>query len=175
MWQYTLCTKLGGWDLIKLHWHHTRHALQPFDVACFKPFNTTWFKAYKDAWTWVNKGKGVRKKGSSTMNVFSFQENTLSIEHVEGVEDYWNMVAWSKMLWHARCSPINIFWLPGDTQGLSDIWRLKTTNETHMELMLKNPFFPCSYISGFLTLHWTPIWTTWWVLIEELFINYDDR
>jgi hypothetical protein len=37
---------------------------------------------------WVNKGKGVRKKGSSTMNVFNFQKNTLSIEHMEGVEEY---------------------------------------------------------------------------------------
>jgi len=33
-------------DLITLS-SHMSHALQPFDVACFKPFKIT-FKAYKD-------------------------------------------------------------------------------------------------------------------------------
>jgi hypothetical protein len=41
----------------------------------------------------------------------------------------------------------------GGTQGLSDIWRLETTNETQMELMWKKPLFPWSYISGFLILY----------------------
>jgi hypothetical protein len=109
------------------------------------------------------------------MNVFSFQKNTLSIEHMEGVEEYWNMVAWSKCYgvqdvahliissyhnpftklsachYYVKIKGKSSELQEGGTQGLSDIWRLETTNETHMKLMLKNPLFPCSYIKGFLT------------------------
>jgi len=37
------------------------HALQPLDVACFKPFKIA-FKAYRDVWTLTNKVKWVEKE-----------------------------------------------------------------------------------------------------------------
>lgn len=40
---------------------HTSHALQPFDVACFKPFKIT-FRTYRSIWTLANKGKGASKE-----------------------------------------------------------------------------------------------------------------
>jgi hypothetical protein len=40
---------------------HTSHALQPFEVACFKPFKIS-FRIYKNIWTLVNKGKGASKE-----------------------------------------------------------------------------------------------------------------
>ena len=40
---------------------HTSHALQPLDVAVFKPFKTA-FKAYMDVWTMNYKGIVSRKK-----------------------------------------------------------------------------------------------------------------
>ncbi len=85
------------------------------------------------------------------MNVFSFQKNTLSIEHMQGVEEYWNMVAWSKCYgmqdvaqliissyhdpftkpcachYYAKVKGKSNELQEGGTQGLSDIWRLETT------------------------------------------------
>ncbi len=43
-------------DLITLP-SHTSQALQPLDVACFKPFKTA-FKVHRDVWTLINKGVG---------------------------------------------------------------------------------------------------------------------
>jgi hypothetical protein len=40
---------------------HTNHTLQPLNFACFKLFKMS-FKAYRNVWTLVNKGKGVRKE-----------------------------------------------------------------------------------------------------------------
>jgi hypothetical protein len=40
---------------------HTNHTLQPLNFACFKPFKMA-FKAYRNVWTLINKGKGVRKE-----------------------------------------------------------------------------------------------------------------
>jgi len=97
------------------------------------------------------------------MNVFIFQKNTLSIEHMEGVEEYWNMVAWSKCYgmqdvahliissyhnpftklsachYYVKIKGKSSELQEGGTQGLSDIWRLETTNETHMKLIVKKP------------------------------------
>jgi hypothetical protein len=40
---------------------HCSHAMQPLDVAVFKPFKGT-FHVYRDAWTLNNRGKGARKE-----------------------------------------------------------------------------------------------------------------
>jgi hypothetical protein len=40
---------------------HTSHALQPLDVACFKPFKIA-FRAYRDIWTIANKGQQCKKE-----------------------------------------------------------------------------------------------------------------
>ena len=39
---------------------HTSHALQPLDVACFKPFKTV-FRAYRDKYMMDNHGGKVEK------------------------------------------------------------------------------------------------------------------
>ena len=40
---------------------HTNHALQPLDVACFRPFKCA-FRKQRDAWTVLNKNKKVGKQ-----------------------------------------------------------------------------------------------------------------
>ena len=52
--------KAHGVDMISLP-SHTSHALQPLDVACFKPFKTT-FKAYRNKWTVQNNGEKVENQ-----------------------------------------------------------------------------------------------------------------
>jgi hypothetical protein len=48
-----------GLDLLTLP-YHTSHALQPLDVACFKPFKQA-FRLLRDVWTLQNKSKGASK------------------------------------------------------------------------------------------------------------------
>ena len=50
----------AGLDMITLP-SHTSHALQPLDVAVFKPFKTA-FRAYRDVWTMNHKGNIPRKE-----------------------------------------------------------------------------------------------------------------
>ena len=50
----------SGLDIVSLP-SHTSHALQPLDVACFKPFKTT-FRKIRDSWTVMNKNKRVSKQ-----------------------------------------------------------------------------------------------------------------
>lgn len=50
----------SGLDIVSLP-SHTSHALQPLDVACFKPFKTT-FRKIRDSWTLMNKNKRVSKQ-----------------------------------------------------------------------------------------------------------------
>jgi hypothetical protein len=49
-----------GLDLLTLP-SHTSHALQPFDVSCFKPFKQA-FHLLRDVWTLRNKSKGASKE-----------------------------------------------------------------------------------------------------------------
>ena len=49
-----------GVDMISLP-SHTSHALQPLDVACFKPFKIA-FKAYRNKWMVQNNGGKVEKQ-----------------------------------------------------------------------------------------------------------------
>ena len=51
--------KHHGVDMISLP-SHTSHALQPLDVACFKPFKTA-LKAYRNKWMVQNSGGKVEK------------------------------------------------------------------------------------------------------------------
>ena len=51
--------KKHGIDLVSLP-SQTSHALQPLDVACFKPFKGT-FKVYRNKWMIENNGKKVEK------------------------------------------------------------------------------------------------------------------
>ena len=51
--------KHHGVDMISLP-SHTFHALQPLDVACFKPFKTA-LKAYRNIWMVQNSGGKVEK------------------------------------------------------------------------------------------------------------------
>ena len=46
-------------DIISLP-SHTSHALQPLDVACFRPFKCV-FRKQRDAWIVLNKNKKVGK------------------------------------------------------------------------------------------------------------------
>jgi len=50
----------SGLDIVSLP-SHTSHALQPLDVACFKPFKTA-FRKIRDSWTLMNKNKRVSKQ-----------------------------------------------------------------------------------------------------------------
>ena len=50
----------SGVDIISLP-SHTSHALQPLDVACFRPFKCA-FRKQRDAWTVLNKNKKVGKQ-----------------------------------------------------------------------------------------------------------------
>ena len=52
--------KEAGLDMVSLP-SHTSHALQPLDVAVFKPFKTA-FRAYMDVWTMNHKGIIPRKE-----------------------------------------------------------------------------------------------------------------
>jgi hypothetical protein len=49
-----------GLDLLTLP-SHTSHAMQPLDVACFKPFKQA-FRLLRDVWTLRNKSKGASKE-----------------------------------------------------------------------------------------------------------------
>jgi hypothetical protein len=49
-----------GLHLLTLPSHYS-HAMQPLDVAVFKPFKGA-FRVYRDAWTLQNRGRGVRKE-----------------------------------------------------------------------------------------------------------------
>jgi len=49
-----------GLDLVTIP-SHTSHALEPLDVACFKPFKLA-FRAYRDKWTVSHKGKVLQKE-----------------------------------------------------------------------------------------------------------------
>jgi hypothetical protein len=40
---------------------HCSHAVQPLDVAVFKPSKAA-FRVYRDAWTLENRGRGARKE-----------------------------------------------------------------------------------------------------------------
>jgi hypothetical protein len=40
---------------------HCSHAMQPLDVAIFKPFKGA-FRVYRDAWTLQNRDKGAQKE-----------------------------------------------------------------------------------------------------------------
>jgi hypothetical protein len=40
---------------------HCSHAMQPLDVAVFKPFKGT-FRVYRDSWTLHNRARGARKE-----------------------------------------------------------------------------------------------------------------
>ena len=51
--------KHHGVDMISLP-SHISHALQPLDVACFKPFKTA-LKAYRNRWMVQNSGGKVEK------------------------------------------------------------------------------------------------------------------
>ena len=50
----------SGLDIVSLP-SHTSHALQPLDIACFKPFKTA-FRRIRDAWCLANKNKPVGKQ-----------------------------------------------------------------------------------------------------------------
>ena len=50
----------SGLDIISLP-SHTSHALQPLDIACFKPFKTA-FRQIRDAWCLANKNEPVGKQ-----------------------------------------------------------------------------------------------------------------
>ena len=50
----------SGLDIVSLPFH-TNHALQPLDVACFKPFKTT-FRRCRDLWSLENNKKEVGKQ-----------------------------------------------------------------------------------------------------------------
>ena len=52
--------KEAGLDMLTLP-SHTSHAMQPLDVAVFKPFKTA-FRAYRDVWTMNHKGNVPRKE-----------------------------------------------------------------------------------------------------------------
>ena len=52
--------KHHGIDMISLP-SHTSHALQPLDVACFKPFKIA-LKAYRNKWMLQNSGRKVEKE-----------------------------------------------------------------------------------------------------------------
>ena len=49
-----------GLDMVSLP-SHTSHALQPPDIACFKPFKTA-FRQIRDAWCLTNKNQFVGKQ-----------------------------------------------------------------------------------------------------------------
>jgi hypothetical protein len=49
-----------GLHLLTLPSHYS-HAMQPLDVALFKPFKGA-FCVYRDAWTLNNRGRGTRKE-----------------------------------------------------------------------------------------------------------------
>jgi hypothetical protein len=71
--------KKMGLDLITLP-SHTSYALQPFNVACFKPFKTT-FRAYMDVWTLMNKRKGAKKDDFAHW-VFLVLKKTLNLQNI---------------------------------------------------------------------------------------------
>ena len=50
----------SGLDIVSLP-SHTNHALQPLDIACFKPFKTA-FRQIRDAWCLRNKNLPVGKQ-----------------------------------------------------------------------------------------------------------------
>jgi hypothetical protein len=50
----------AGLDMVTLP-SHTSHALQPLDVACFRPFKTA-FRVYRDIWSIANKGQQCKKE-----------------------------------------------------------------------------------------------------------------
>ena len=50
----------SGLDIVSLP-SHTSHALQPLDIACFKPFQTT-FKQIRNAWCLTNKNQPIEKQ-----------------------------------------------------------------------------------------------------------------
>ena len=50
----------SGLDIVSLP-SHTSHALQPLDIACFKPFKTP-FRQIRDAWCLTNKNQAVGKQ-----------------------------------------------------------------------------------------------------------------
>ena len=55
-----LKAKEHGIDMVSLP-SHTSHAMQPLDIACFKPFKQS-FRAYRDMWAKANIGKRVKMK-----------------------------------------------------------------------------------------------------------------
>ena len=50
----------SGLDIVSLP-SHTSHALQPLDIACFKPFKTV-FRQIRDVWCLANKNEPVGKQ-----------------------------------------------------------------------------------------------------------------
>jgi hypothetical protein len=52
--------KVVGLHLLMLP-SHCSHAMQPLDVAIFKPFKSV-FRVHQDAWTLQNRGRGARKE-----------------------------------------------------------------------------------------------------------------
>jgi hypothetical protein len=60
---------------------HCSHAMQPLDVAIFKPFKCA-FRVYRDAWTLQNRGKEARKEILASWTCKALK-HALTVENIQ--------------------------------------------------------------------------------------------